>query len=105
MSPNEPAETSRAVDNAPILSYRHADLAGHAYSPGSRRGSSGVRRPPADDADGTADDLRPRRGGRRHPPAVAGLPAARPRPDGLRPSRALGRSGGRTVARARADRL
>ena len=32
MSPNEPAETSRAVDNAPILSYRHAGLTIEGYS-------------------------------------------------------------------------
>src|SRR5436305_6024419 len=32
MSPNEPAETNRAVDNAPILSYRHAGLTIEGYS-------------------------------------------------------------------------
>jgi len=32
MSQNEPAETNRAVDNAPILSYRHAGLTIEGYS-------------------------------------------------------------------------
>jgi ribonuclease Z len=32
MSRNEPAETNRAVDNAPILSYRHAGLTIEGYS-------------------------------------------------------------------------
>src|SRR5262245_53517614 len=32
MSANEPAETNRAVDNAPILSYRHAGLTIEGYS-------------------------------------------------------------------------